>query len=168
MTEQIFGAAEKVVFPNGVGADESLESIFAKLNAHYLKQTTASSLSIPESSGGGGFFSWGRKKGSAVAELRHSASSATLSSASGAGSGGSGAAQVSASEPATTNASVEDLKVGGLSISNGGSTLPTPLWVDDPLVTMIISGAALGSGMFGLIFSSSFSFSPFFSIRREY
>ncbi|GAA5886014.1 hypothetical protein JCM6882_004233 [Rhodosporidiobolus microsporus] len=153
-----FMATYKTVFPDGVEEDESLDSVFTKLNAHYLKSTTPSSLSIPESGGGGFFSSWGRKKGvSATQTLRHAASSSALSTSSA--STISNAQHPSASEPGTTlpsaEASVENLAkdmAGKASLGEEGS-YPAPLWKDDPLVTMIISGAALGSGMFGLIFS---------------
>ncbi|GAA5850339.1 hypothetical protein JCM8547_001838 [Rhodosporidiobolus lusitaniae] len=153
-----FSSTFKVVFPEGVSEQETLHDIFTKLNAHYLKQTTSSSLGVPEPSSGGGFFSsWGRKKGSAVANLRHASSSSALASISSTSS--VSAIPPSASEPPTTvpsaSPSVTDLAQqvdGKLSLGDEG-TFPEPLWKDDPLTTMIISSASLGSGLFGLIFS---------------
>ncbi|GAA5984842.1 hypothetical protein JCM11641_005434 [Rhodosporidiobolus odoratus] len=156
---KIFMAASKVVFPDGVDEDETLDSVFTKLNAHYLKQTSAaSSLSVPGASTTGGFFSsWGRKKSAALTpQLRHATSSSALASPSTLdGTGFNGA---SASEPPTTassaQASVEELgrATGKVSLGDEGS-YPAPLWKDEPLTTMISSCAALGSGMFGLVFS---------------
>ncbi|GAA5820130.1 hypothetical protein JCM11251_005496 [Rhodosporidiobolus azoricus] len=152
-----FMATYKTVFPDGVEEDESLDSVFTKLNSYYLKQTTSPSLAVSE--GGGGFFSsWGRKKGvSAAQPLRHAASSSALSSSTSYSLAGTG--QHPSSEPGTTlpsaQGSVENLARDFAGKANLGdqATYPAPLWKDDPLVTMIISAAALGSGMFGLILS---------------
>ncbi|BGP16385.1 hypothetical protein JCM10213_004928 [Rhodosporidiobolus nylandii] len=153
---KIFAAAFKIVFPVGVEEDEPLDSVMAKLNAHYLKQTTPSAPSVPDSSAGGGFFSsWGRRKGvSAAQNLRHVSSASALVSTTST-SATPAAAPNSASEPGTTvpsaAASMEELpKMGRSSEAN---SVPAPLWENDPLTTMVISAAALGSGMFGLIFS---------------
>ncbi|GAA6001330.1 hypothetical protein JCM10207_006611 [Rhodosporidiobolus poonsookiae] len=155
---KLFTSLYSTVFPDGVQEDESLDAIFTKLNTFYLKQSTSSSLAPPEPSGGGGFFSsWGKKKGAALASnLRHASSSSALaSSAAPSTSAVSVSASAPGSELPSADASVDDLAKGlssRLSLGDEGS-YPAPAWKDDPLVTLIISGAALGSGMFGLIFS---------------
>ncbi|GAA6058174.1 hypothetical protein JCM3770_004079, partial [Rhodotorula araucariae] len=160
---KIFMSIYKTVFPGGVTEDESLDSVFRKLNEHYLAQTTAPAAS--NSAGGGGFLSaWGRKKAPAVAvSLRHTSSSSALASAQGAS-----ATPTSASAPVShlpsEHGSTTDLAAGlaatslgggvGTTEGDGADEHPTPLWAGDRLTTLVISGAALGSGMFGLIFST--------------
>ncbi|GAA6042126.1 hypothetical protein JCM8097_003120 [Rhodosporidiobolus ruineniae] len=154
---KIFQASFKTVFPEGVGEDESLDSIVSKLNAHYHQQTTNPSLAVPESSGGF-FSSWGRRKGAAASPaLRHAASSTTLSSTAPLVSSTS---HPSASEPPTAlpsaDPSMDDLsknvKAKVSLVEN--KEHPEMLWKDDTITSLIISGTAFGCGMFGLIFSS--------------
>lgn len=171
---QIFMSVHKIVFPDDIGEDESLRQVFTKLNQHYLNQTTQQAAA-PAASGSSGLFGWGRsKKNPVLNRVRHSSSSSDLpslsSSSSPAGIGGAGDSTVPASEPVSNapspHDSTTDLAAGVDRLQVGRTTtavfmeadeddFPTPLWANDPLTTLIISGAALGSGLFGLIFSST-------------
>ncbi|KAG0658987.1 hypothetical protein C6P46_005372 [Rhodotorula mucilaginosa] len=168
---KIFMSVHKIVFPDDIGEDESLRQVFTKLNQHYLNQTTQQAAA-PAASGSSGLFGWGRsKKNPVLNRVRHSSSSSDLpslsSSSSPAGIGADGNS-VPASEPVSNapspNDSTTDLAAGVDRLQVGRTTtavfmeadeddFPTPLWANDPLTTLIISGAALGSGLFGLIFS---------------
>ncbi|BGP48269.1 Mitochondrial outer membrane protein iml2 [Rhodotorula kratochvilovae] len=164
---KIFMSIYKTVFPGGVTEDESLDSVFRKLNEHYLAQTTAPAAADSTSGGGGGggfFSSWGRKRAPAVAaSLRHSSSSSALAPAHAAAPAPGGAsASAPGSHLPSQRGSTTDLAAGLAATSLGGAggtegegddEHPTPLWAGDRLTTLVISGAALGSGMFGLIFS---------------
>lgn len=174
---QIFMSVHKIVFPDDIGEDESLRQVFTKLNQHYLNQTTQQAA--PAASGASGLFGWGRKKNPVLNRVRHSSSSSDLpslsSSSSPAGIAADGST-VPASEPVSNapspNDSTTDLAAGVERMQVGRTTtavfmeadeddFPTPLWANDPLTTLIISGAALGSGLFGLIFSSRDPLFPF-------
>lgn len=160
---------QKTVFPDGVEEDESLDSVFRKLNENYLAQTTKPAESSLSSSGGGGFFGWGRKKATpASTPLRHAASSAALSSSAGT-LPAAGAASAPGSHMPSRPESVSELADGldgkftlageevAANATDDPDAHPQPLWAGDALTTLVISGAALGSGMFGLIFSSVFT-----------
>lgn len=160
---------QKTVFPDGVEEDESLDSVFRKLNENYLAQTTKPAESSLSSSGGGGFFGWGRKKATpAATPLRHAASSAALSSSAGT-LPAAGAASAPGSHMPSRPESVSELADGldrkvtlageevAADATDDPDAHPQPLWAGDALNTLVISGAALGSGMFGLIFSSAFT-----------
>ncbi|GJN90579.1 hypothetical protein Rhopal_003591-T1 [Rhodotorula paludigena] len=162
---KIFMSIQKTVFPNGVEEDESLDSVFRKLNENYLAQTTKPAESSLSSSGGGGFFGWGRKKATpASTPLRHAASSAALSSSAGT-LPAAGAASAPGSHMPSRPESVSELADGldgkftlageevAANATDDPDAHPQPLWAGDALTTLVISGAALGSGMFGLIFS---------------
>ncbi|GAA5996526.1 uncharacterized protein JCM10292_003030 [Rhodotorula paludigena] len=162
---KIFMSIQKTVFPDGVEEDESLDSVFRKLNENYLAQTTKPAESSLSSSGGGGFFGWGRKKATpAATPLRHAASSAALSSSAGT-LPAAGAASAPGSHMPSRPESVSDLADGldkkvtlageevAADATDDPDAHPQPLWAGDALTTLVISGAALGSGMFGLIFS---------------
>lgn len=171
---QILASIQKTVFPGGIAEDESLDSVFRKLNEHYLAATTAPAPSAESSSGGGFFSSWGRKRAPAVAaSLRHSSSSSALggSAAQAPGTPSSASASAPGSHLPSENASTTDLAAGvakaslaatpaGTEGAGDNDDHPAPLWAGDRLTTTVISGAALGSGMFGLIFSSAFLFDP--------
>ncbi|GAA5875921.1 hypothetical protein JCM3774_005817 [Rhodotorula dairenensis] len=166
---KIFMSVHKIVFPDDIGEDESLREVFSKLNQHYLDQTTQQAVSPVAS--GSGLFGWGRKKNPALHRVRHSASSSDLPSASSSSAPadkGAVPSDVPASTPVTEvsspSGSTTDLTAGVARVQIGRTTtgsfmeadeddFPTPLWANDPLTTLIISGAALGSGLFGLIFS---------------
>ena len=180
---QVFMSVHKIVFPDDIGEDESLRQVFTKLNQHYLNQTTQQAAA-PAASGSSGLFGWGRsKKNPVLNRVRHSSSSSDLpslsSSSSPAGIGADGNS-VPASEPVSNapspNDSTTDLAAGVDRLQVGRTTtavfmeadeddFPTPLWANDPLTTLIISGAALGSGLFGLIFSSTNLLSFFLRLR---
>ncbi|GAA5935455.1 hypothetical protein JCM3775_006276 [Rhodotorula graminis] len=156
---KLLATVQKTVFPDGVGENESLESVFTKLNEHYLEATTAAQAPAAES-GGGFFSSWGRKRAPAVAaSLRHSSSSSAIPTLHAPTPTRSGSASVPGSHVASENASVTDLVEGVdktalvATAGDGAEEHPAPLWAGDRLTTTVISGAALGAGMFGLIFS---------------
>ena len=168
---QVFMSVHKIVFPDDIGEDESLRQVFTKLNQHYLNQTTQQ-VAAPAASGSSGLFGWGRsKKNPVLNRVRHSSSSSDLPSSSSSPAGiGADGSSVPASEPVSNapspNDSTTDLAAGVERLQVGRTTtavfmeadeddFPTPLWANDPLTTLIISGAALGSGLFGLIFSST-------------
>ncbi|BGP55618.1 hypothetical protein JCM8202_004879 [Rhodotorula sphaerocarpa] len=170
---KIFMAVHKTVFPEEIGDDESLHQVITKLNQHYLDQTTKQAEAEENpSSGGGGFFSgWGRKKNPTLNRVRAASSASDLPSApsSSQATDESGSNSEPNSSPGTRtvsrSGSATDL-LEGMSktrISRADTTdfmttdedsFPPPLWANDPLTTLVISGAALGSGMFGLIFST--------------
>lgn len=169
---QIFMAVHKTVFPEEIGDDESLHQVITKLNQHYLDQTTKQAEADENPSSGGGFFSgWGRKKNPTLNRVRAASSASDLPSApsSSQATDESGSNSEPNSSPGTgtvsRSGSATDL-LEGMSktrISRADTTdfmttdedsFPPPLWANDPLTTLVISGAALGSGMFGLIFSS--------------
>lgn len=160
---KLLAAVQKTVFPDGVGENESLESVFTKLNKHYLDATTAAQAPAVES-GGGFFSSWGRKRAPAVAaSLRHSSSSSAIPTLQAPKPSRSASASAPGSHVASENASVTDLAEGVdktalvETVGDGADEHPAPLWAGDRLTTTVISGAALGSGMFSLIFSSALS-----------
>ncbi|BGP24888.1 mitochondrial outer membrane protein IML2 [Rhodotorula toruloides] len=160
---KIFMGIFKTVFPEDVSENDSLHDIFTRLNDRYLEQRTKPQPAVESS--GGFFSSWGRKKPSAVAapHLRHFSSSSAIPTVSSSSSNGEAAIPASApvSELPSRSASSTDLSTYftnkvTLADSAGDAEVdsyPTPLWADDPLTKLVISGAALGSGMFGLIFS---------------
>ncbi|GAA5984217.1 hypothetical protein JCM10908_006095 [Rhodotorula pacifica] len=162
---KIFMSVHKTVFPDDIGENESLREVFTKLNQHYLDQTTQQAAPASSSSG---FFGWGRgsKKNPTLNRVRHSSSSSDLPSSSSSRSADSSAVPASTpgSEVPSRNDSTTDLAAGVSRMQVGRTTtaafmeadeddFPTPLWASEPLTTLIISGAALGSGLFGLIFS---------------
>lgn len=159
-------SVHKTVFPDDIGEDESLREVFSKLNQHYLDQTTQQAVPVAS---GSGLFGWGRKKNPALHRVRHSSSSSDLPSASSPDRTAA-PSDVPASTPVTEvsspSGSTTDLTAGIARVQVARTTtaafmeadeddFPTPLWANDPLTTLIISGAALGSGLFGLIFSST-------------
>ncbi|GAA5895996.1 hypothetical protein JCM8208_007500 [Rhodotorula glutinis] len=153
---KLLATVQKTVFPDGVGENESLESVFTKLNKHYLEATTTAQAP-PVESAGGFFSSWGRKRAPAVAaSLRHSSSSSAIPTLHAPTPTRSASASAPGSHMASENASVTDL-VDGVDktklVGDGAEEHPAPLWAGDRLTTTVISGAALGSGMFSLIFS---------------
>ncbi|GAA5845513.1 hypothetical protein JCM9279_003058 [Rhodotorula babjevae] len=155
---KLLATVQKTVFPDGVGENESLESVFTKLNKHYLEATTAAQA--PPAESGGFFSSWGRKRAPAVAaSLRHSSSSSAIPTLHAPTPTRSASASAPGSHLASENASMTDLAEGVektalvATAGDGAEEHPAPLWAGDRLTTTVISGAALGSGMFGLIFS---------------
>ncbi|KAJ8294195.1 Inclusion body clearance protein IML2 [Rhodotorula toruloides] len=161
---KIFMGIFKTVFPEDVSENDSLHDIFTRLNDRYLEQTTKPQPAVESS--GGFFSSWGRKKPSAVAapHLRHvNSSSAIPSLRSASASNGEPAIAASApvSELPSRSGSSTDLSTSfanKVTLADGAGdaevdSYPSPLWANDPLTKLVISGAALGSGMFGLIFS---------------
>lgn len=153
----------QVVFPGGISESDSLDDIFTKLNEHYTRQTSASSRTPASSSTGSGFFGWGKKRSEPV-ELKHSTSSTALPALNRLRLDED--KRTSASEPASKSgspaASIKDLIPGeaveveekrqGVRASEHASH-PEPKWANDPLTTLVISGAAFGFGLFGLVFS---------------
>lgn len=161
---KIFMGIFKTVFPEDVSENDSLHDIFTRLNDRYVEHSTKPQA-VAESSGGF-FSSWGRKKPSAVTapHLRHANSSSaipTISSSAAANGDPASAASAPVSELPSRSASTIDLSTSfnnkvTLADSAGDAEVdsyPSPLWAGDPLTKLVISGAALGSGMFGLIFS---------------
>lgn len=141
---------------------DSLDTIISKLNAHYVAQTTAPPPSSSSSSGG--FFGWGSKKKPALADLKHSASSTALPAPQVPIVEDS---RVSSSEPGSRShsrdPSVDRLRGGVDALSLSGEkekvqmgedgSYPAPLWKDDPVASLLVSGAFFGAGLFTLIFS---------------
>lgn len=167
-------SVHKTVFPDEIGENESLRDVITKLNTFYAAQTSPEATAASASSTGGGFFSgWGRKKNPALNRVRNASSSSELPSTGAdadgdadAPGGGGGVAQSAPGSrgPSRHNsatdltAGVQRMQVGRVNttafMETDDDDFPAPLWADDPLTTLIVSGAALGSGMFGLIFSS--------------
>ncbi|KAM0791385.1 hypothetical protein ACM66B_005850 [Microbotryomycetes sp. NB124-2] len=142
-----FKQVYQIVFPTGVDGD--LDSIFQTLNDNYTRKISSNGATAQTSSGS--LFGWGRKK-SAVT-LRPSASSTALPNLK--------SLQLddrphSASEPVSTNATPNDSSTNltaSLPPASNDLGHPAPLWADDPLTTLVISGCAFGFGLFGLILS---------------
>ncbi|KAL8281124.1 hypothetical protein RQP46_006482 [Phenoliferia psychrophenolica] len=144
----------KIVFPAGVAADESLTSIFTKLNAAYLKAKTESP-SKSSTSATASLLSWGssKKRMSDASSLRHSASTSALPSSLLPSAPGE---DVAATAPASRNGSRQSSLGAETSLGvldENGAPIPEPLWAGDALTTLVISGAAFGFGLFSLIFS---------------
>lgn len=141
--------SSQIVFPQGVAEDEDLASVYAKLNAAYLERATAAPIEY--ASIGSSIFGWGRKRAD-LAALRPSASSSVLSALARAPVE-KVAASTPNSRPDTRDHSVENLAngLGATLIADG--EVPKAAWEGDALSTLIISGAAFGFGLFGLIFS---------------
>lgn len=172
-------SVHKTVFPDEIAEDESLRDVITKLNSFYLAQTSPEATAASTSSSGGGFFSgWGLKKNPTLSRVRIASSSSELPS-SGADADGDASAggrgDVAQSAPGSRGpsrhnsatdltAGVQRMQVGRVNttafMETDDDDFPAPLWAADPLTTLIVSGAALGSGMFGLIFSSEPDFPP--------
>ncbi|ORY89442.1 mitochondrial outer membrane protein IML2 [Leucosporidium creatinivorum] len=175
-----FKSVYSIVYPGGITESDSLDTIFTKLNAHYVAQTTGagsgsgggSSLLSSVGGGGGGssFFGWGKKKVSTT-ELKHSSSTAALPALSKVAA--LDAEKRSASAPGSKvpsregsvfelGAGVDRLSMNGeaekvgtgekMQMGEDGS-FPAPLWKDDPIASLCVSGAFFGAGLFTLIFS---------------
>ncbi|GAA5901756.1 hypothetical protein JCM5296_005398 [Sporobolomyces johnsonii] len=150
-----FSAVAKAVFPDGVDENDTLHAIVTKLNSHYLDKTTNPSP-VPDSasSTSSSFFPWRKRVASPAPALKHAVSSPALSNLAH-----KHADAPSSSAPGSRVPSREDSAEDLVKAFEGKGTLaetgeyPTPLWEQDALNTLIVSGAALGSGMFGLIFS---------------
>ncbi|GAA5921664.1 hypothetical protein JCM1841_000901 [Sporobolomyces salmonicolor] len=150
-----FSAVAKAVFPDGVDENETLHTIVTKLNNHYLEKTTNPSPapdSVPSTPSS--FFPWRKRVNTPTNTLKHAASSPALSALAHKHDD-----VPSSSTPGSRVPSRGDSPENLAKASVGKGVLaetgeyPTPLWEKDTLNTTIISGAALGSGMFGLIFS---------------
>ncbi|KAK4054454.1 Mitochondrial outer membrane protein iml2 [Microbotryomycetes sp. JL201] len=135
----------QIVFPGG--ADGDLDSIFRTLNEDYTRKLQGNDTS--EKSTSGSFFGWGRKK-STAAVLRPSASSAALPSLRNLQLNDK---PQSASEPVSTNGTPNDSSTDLVAPQKNELGHPAPLWANDPLTTIVISGCAFGFGLFGLILS---------------
>lgn len=155
-----FSQVEKAVFPNGFDSSESLDTIFMRLNDHYLARKANPSAETSPSSFGSSFLPWKRRKD---IPLRHTSSSPTLSTMRDRPVPASSSVPQSreSSLPASADASVDDLAATTRSLK----LHPDPLWEEDPIASMQINGASLGAGMFGLITSmmreTTFRFEPF-------
>lgn len=147
-----FSQVEKAVFPNGFDGSESLDTIFTRLNDNYIAQTTNPRPQLASTpSFGSSFLPWRRRK-----ELpRHNSSpSLTTLKPPEASPSLSTPASRDNSRAGSADGSVEDLAANlsmNGSVSTTASLHPKPLWEDDPITTMIIGGASLGAGLFGLI-----------------
>jgi hypothetical protein len=143
-----FSQVEKAVFPNGFDSSESLDTIFTRLNDHYLAQKANPSSETSPSSFGSSFLPWRRRKD---LPLRHTNSSPTLTTLRDRQVPSSSSVPQSRenSRPASADASVDDLT----SASRSLKLHPDPLWEEDPIASSVINGASLGAGMFGLITS---------------
>lgn len=143
-----FSQVEKAVFPNGFDSSESLDTIFTRLNEHYLAQKANPSVETSPSSFASSFLPWKRRKD---LPLRHTNSSPTLSTLRTQEVATSSSVPTSRnnSVPGSADGSVDDLSSATQSLK----IHPDPLWEEDPIASMQINGAALGAGMFGLITS---------------
>lgn len=136
------------MFPQGVAEDEELASIYAKLNAAYLDRTAAPA---EVTSIGSSIFGWGKKRPD-LATLRPSASSTVLSALAKVPLE-KVAVSTPNSRPDTRETSVEDLTSGFAAAAVADGEVPKAAWEGDAISTLVISGAAFGFGLFGLIFS---------------
>ncbi|GAA6064780.1 hypothetical protein JCM10212_004802 [Sporobolomyces blumeae] len=150
-----FSSVQKAVFPQGYDSSESVDVVLNRLNEHYVARTSEPNPE-PTSSGIGSFLPWRRRKDPS---LRHASSSPSLASVKSFETAASATAPPSreSSAPGSAGGSVENLATdldhkATLAPTRVG-LLPPPLWKDDPVTTMIIGGATLGAGMFGLILS---------------
>lgn len=140
----------QIVFPTGVAEEDSLATIYKKLNESYLSRKAAPPPSVASS-----LFGWRKRSPSHI--LRHASSTATLptiGSLSLAVPDGDNGLTASAptSRPLTRENSVEAVPPILPSVSSG-EVLPKAEWEGDALSTLVISGASFGFGLFGLIFS---------------
>lgn len=151
-----FNQVEKTVFPNGFDSSESLDTIFTRLNDHYLAQKANPTSDSSPSSFGSSFLPWKRRK---ELPLRHTSSSPALTTLQKSGSASTSANN---SLSGSADASVDDLSSATRSLK----IHPDPLWEEDPIASMQINGAALGGGLFGLITSMMREHFPSFSLLR--
>lgn len=102
------------------------------------------------------FFSWGSKKRADLNTVRRTSSAATLPTLGNlslkAAGGHDIAASVPNSRPGSAASSTSHLPLRKAS-TPGEEEIPAALWEGDALSTLVISGAAFGTGLFGLIFS---------------
>lgn len=138
----------QIVFPHGVQENESLATVFAGLNERYLK-----AKSKPETTAPSSFFGWNTKKRNdlAVPGLRHSASTSALEGLAPPAPAEGVAVSVPTSRSGSRSSSLGSGEA--VPLGDDGDAVPAPLWAGDPLSTLVISGAAFGFGLFGLIFS---------------
>lgn len=140
----------QIVFPTGVAEEDSLATIYDKLNESYLSRRAAPPPSTTSS-----LFGWRKRPSSHL--LRHTSSTATLP-AIGTLSlqvpEGEAALTASAptSRPLTRENSLDSTSLVLPSVSPD-EVLPKAEWEGDALSTLVISGASFGFGLFGLIFS---------------
>lgn len=137
-----------------------------------MTQTTSPTPPTSTSTGSSllGSLGWGKKKAPA-SEIKHSSSAVALPALNrakeeaAAAEAGRVAHSVPGSRIASRRGSVESLqeKLGGVGAgtSEGGGeqlmgedgSFPAPLWKDDPVASLCVSGAFFGAGLFALIFS---------------
>ncbi|GAA6016734.1 hypothetical protein JCM11491_000223 [Sporobolomyces phaffii] len=143
-----FDQVEKTVFPNGFDSSESLDTIFTRLNEHYLARKADPSSETSSPSFASSFLPWKRRKD---LPLRHANSSPSLSTLKSQELASSSSVPVSRdnSVPVSADASVDDL----VSTTRSIKLHPDPMWENDPIASMQINGASLGAGLFGLITS---------------
>ncbi|KAK4053906.1 Mitochondrial outer membrane protein iml2 [Microbotryomycetes sp. JL221] len=141
----------QIVFPGGVKDTDNLDEIFARLNNNYAKKTRPGSTNDESSSSATSLFGWGRKKSSAAAaELKPSSSATALPSLNRLQLDDK---RMSSSEPVSVNGSPLGSEANLVLDAKADAGHPAPLWADDPLTTLTISGCAFGFGLFGLILS---------------
>lgn len=121
------------------------------MNANYLEKKN--SIPLTTSIVEGSFFSsWSKKRD--LQPLRQTSSSATLPSLANLSISNKDETEGTNSMPNSMPPSVHSSKTH-LPLINGNEAevIPVAAWEGDAISTMVISGAAFGTGVFGLIFS---------------